>query len=120
MIELPRVSEGQFAVGQQVSLPGDFAGAIVLEAVRPIGSGYGCCVGMLDGAPDGEIPRLDEAVTLFGEPPAVPAQLRSAEAAGTRLLIESARIRSAGGHDRHFAVSLSGIRTFPNQIEVST
>ena len=34
-----------------------------------------------------------------------------------RLLVESARIRLAYTHDRHFAVSLSGIRTLPHQIE---
>ena len=34
-----------------------------------------------------------------------------------RLLVESARIRLAYTHDRQFAVSLSGIRTLPHQIE---
>ena len=34
-----------------------------------------------------------------------------------RLLIESARIRLAYAYDRQFAVSLSGIRTLPHQIE---
>ena len=33
------------------------------------------------------------------------------------LLIESARIRLAYAHDTQFAVSLSGIRTLPHQIE---
>ena len=33
------------------------------------------------------------------------------------LLVESARIRLAYAHDRQFAVSLSGIRTLPHQIE---
>jgi type I site-specific restriction endonuclease len=32
-------------------------------------------------------------------------------------LIESTRIRLAYTHDPHFAVSLSGIRTLPHQIE---
>ena len=34
-----------------------------------------------------------------------------------RLLVESARIRLAYAHDQQFAVSLSGIRTLPHQIE---
>src|SRR5258708_29079773 len=34
-----------------------------------------------------------------------------------QLLVESARIRLAYAHDRQFAVSLSGIRTLPHQIE---
>jgi SNF2 family DNA or RNA helicase len=33
------------------------------------------------------------------------------------LLIESARVRLAYAYDKHFAVSLSGIRTLPHQIE---
>ncbi|MBM3334976.1 DEAD/DEAH box helicase, partial [Candidatus Sumerlaeota bacterium] len=40
-----------------------------------------------------------------------------ADAEKLRLLIESARIRLAYAHDQQFAVSLSGIRTLPHQIE---
>src|SRR4029453_13891820 len=40
-----------------------------------------------------------------------------ADAEKVRLLSESARIRLSYAHDRHFAVSLSGIRTLPHQIE---
>ena len=36
-----------------------------------------------------------------------------------RLLVESTRIRLACAHDRQFAVSLSGIRTLPHQIEAA-
>jgi len=117
MIERPRIPEGQFPIGQRVSLPGHFPGPVVLEAVRPIGSGYECRVRLLDGTPDEAILSLDEAAALFGQQAAVPARLRPADAERTRLLIESARIRLAYAHDRHFAVSLSGIRTLPHQIE---
>ena len=49
-------------------------------------------------------------------PPAAPSAA-PVNAERLRLLIESARIRLAYMHDRQFAVSLSGIRTLPHQIE---
>ena len=45
------------------------------------------------------------------------AAIHPADAEKLRLLVESARIRLAYAHDRQFAVSLSGIRTLPHQIE---
>jgi hypothetical protein len=45
------------------------------------------------------------------------AHVTVADAEKIRLLVESARVRLAYAHDRHFAVSLSGIRTRPHQIE---
>src|SRR5205807_2240038 len=54
-------------------------------------------------------PAEDGAGTSAGIPPADAEQIR--------LLIESARIRLAYSYDRQFAVSLSGIRTLPHQIE---
>src|SRR5439155_15338099 len=47
----------------------------------------------------------------------VPQTLRLVEPLDLQLLVESARIRLAYAHDRQFAVSLSGIRTLPHQIE---
>jgi len=47
----------------------------------------------------------------------VSPKVATVDAEKTRLLIESARIRLAYTHDRQFAVSLSGIRTLPHQIE---
>ena len=47
----------------------------------------------------------------------VEARAATFEAEHLRLLVESARIRLAYAHDKHFAVSLSGIRTLPHQIE---
>jgi hypothetical protein len=40
-----------------------------------------------------------------------------ADAEPMRLLVECARMRRAYGHDPQFAVSLSGIRTLPHQLE---
>ena len=49
--------------------------------------------------------------------PGQPEALRPADADKLRLVVESARVRLAYAYDRQFAVSLSGIRTKPHQIE---
>jgi len=54
---------------------------------------------------------------ILDHQPATVTGIRPADAERLRLLIESARIRSAYAYDRQFAVSLSGIRTLPHQIE---
>ena len=45
---------------------------------------------------------------------------RPVDANRLRLLVESTRIRLAYAYDRQFAVSPSGIRTLPHQIEAVT
>ena len=111
------MTENDFPIGQQVRLPGHFGEPVVLEAVRSLGSGYECRVRLLDGTPDEAILSSDEAAALAGQRAAATAQVQPADAEKVRLLIESARIRLAYTHDRQFAVSLSGIRTLPHQIE---
>src|SRR2546426_6115327 len=111
------LSEYQFPIGQKVSLPGHFPEPVMLESVRPIGSGYECRVRLPDGTPDEAILSQDEAAVLLGQPLATAAKIRPIDPEKARLLVESARIRLAYAHDRHFAVSLSGIRTLPHQIE---
>ncbi len=54
---------------------------------------------------------------LAGSTPDTDSKTPLANADHLRLLVESARIRLAYAHDRQFAVSLSGIRTLPHQIE---
>ena len=107
----------EFPLGQRISLPGHFPDPVVLESVRCIGMGYECRVRLSDGTPDEAILSADEAERAFGQTaePFKTAPIVDAEKA--RLLIESARIRLAYAHDRQFAVSLSGIRTLPHQIE---
>ncbi len=109
-------------VGQQIHLPGHFEVPVILEEVRSLGShgsqGYECRVRLPDGTLEEAVISAEEAATIFAEatretevgtPPANAERLR--------LLIESARIRLAYAHDPQFAVSLSGIRTLPHQIE---
>ena len=108
---------GAFPIGQRVTLPGHFPEPVALEAVRPIGAGYECRVRLPDGSPDEAILSADEAELLFGQATTGAAKIAPADADRLRLLVESARIRLAYAHDRQFAVSLSGIRTLPHQIE---
>lgn len=113
----PYVSLEKFPVGQRVSLPGHFLEPVTLEGIRFIGSGYECRVRLADGTPDEAILSLEEGAVLAGQSAVTPTAIQPAEAEKLRLLVESARIRLAYAHDRQFAVSLSGIRTLPHQIE---
>src|SRR2546425_6838815 len=109
--------ENKFPLGQRVALPGHFLEPVTLEAIRFIGSGYECRVRLGDGTPDEAILSLEEAAALAGQVVRTQTAIQPADAEKLRLLIESARIRLAYAHDRQFAVSLSGIRTLPHQIE---
>ena len=111
-------------VGNRIELPEHFDVPVTLEAVRPLGTdggtGYECRVRLPDGTLEETIISAAEAKRILGagaaranentvSHPANPERLR--------LLVESTRIRLAYAYDRQFAVSLSGIRTLPHQIE---
>jgi superfamily II DNA or RNA helicase len=108
-------------IGRQISLPGHFDVPVLLEDVRALGgdgsAGYECRVRLPDGTLEEAVISPAEAATLFGTDREAPTAIKPADAERLRLLIESARIRLAYAHDRQFAVSLSGIRTLPHQIE---
>jgi superfamily II DNA or RNA helicase len=108
-------------IGRQISLPGHFDVPVMLEDARALGpdgsAGYECRIRLPDGTLEEAVISLAEAATLFGTDREAPAAIKPADAERLRLLVESARIRLAYAHDRQFAVSLSGIRTLPHQIE---
>ena len=106
-----------FPIGQRINLTGHFPEPVVLESVRSIGAGYECRVRLSDGTPEETILSLEEANSFFEQTPETKSKAVMVDAEQTRLLIESVRIRLAYAHDRQFAVSLSGIRTLPHQIE---
>jgi len=113
----PQILPEKFPIGQRVNLPGHFLDPVTLEGIRFIGSGYECRVRLADGTPDEAILSLEEGAALVGQAVVTPTVVHPADAEKLRLLVESARIRLAYAHDRQFAVSLSGIRTLPHQIE---
>lgn len=108
-------------IGQRIFLPGHFDVAVILEGARALGdggsAGYECRVRLPDGSLDEAIISAAEAKTLLATNASPQATTQPIDAERLRLLIESARIRLAYAHDRQFAVSLSGIRTLPHQIE---
>ncbi len=104
-------------MGQRISLAGHFDEPVQIEAVRPLGSGVELRVRRADG-------QLEETVLSESEFNSISAtQIAAATTQALthpdhlRLFVESARIRLAYAYDRQFAVSLSGIRTLPHQIE---
>jgi hypothetical protein len=101
----------QFPIGRRIELPDHSAQPLVLESVRPLGDGFECRVRLADGTPDEAILSRDEAAAVFGQQAEAPTSVKPADADSIRLLVESARIRLAYTHDRHFAVSLLCIRT---------
>src|SRR5271165_4316359 len=113
----PHISPEKFPLGQRVTLPGHFLDPVTLEGIRFIGSGYECRVRLADGTPDEAILSSEEAAALVGQAVESPPAIHPVNSEKLRLLVESARIRLAYAHDRQFAVSLSGIRTLPHQIE---
>ena len=82
------------------------------------GLGTGVALALLFWALAPVLPRIfsDEAAVLAKTSTDSHA-VRLVESVDLQLLVESARIRLAYAHDRQFAVSLSGIRTLPHQIE---
>lgn len=104
-------------IGQQVSLPGHFDTPVVLEAARALAKGFECRVRLPDGTLEEAVITETEAATLAGSAPIADTKSPLVNADQVRLLVESARIRLAYAHDRQFAVSMSGIRTLPHQIE---
>lgn len=105
-----------FPIGQKINLPGHFNESVVPEAVREITGGYELRVRLSDGSPDEAILLPDELAAILDQVKEIP-ETNLADAEKIRLLIESSRIRLAYAHDSQFAVSISGIRTLPHQIE---
>jgi len=105
-----------FPIGQKINLPGHFNEPVVLETVREIFGGYELQVRLSDGSLDEAVLSPEEVAIITGRPEKKP-KIEFADPEKIRLLIESARIRLAYAHDSQFAVSISGIRTLPHQIE---
>ena len=108
-------------IGQRVLLPGHFDVPVILEDARPLGpddsAGYECRVRLPGGSLEEAVISAQEAVAVSGTAPGEAKTEQPVDAEKLRLLIESARVRLAYAHDKQFAVSLSGIRTLPHQIE---
>src|SRR5438105_10775 len=103
-------------IGRRVRLAGHFAGAVLLEDAEPLGDGaFKLRVRTAAG-------QLDETFLTEGDLAAgvvEPLDERSELVPGADLFdfVEARRIQLAYAHDPTFAVSLSGIRGLPHQID---
>jgi SNF2 family DNA or RNA helicase len=108
-------------IGLRIILPGHFDAPVVLEDARPLGpddsAGYECRVRLPNGTLEEAVISADEVASIVGREQTDDEPATPVDAEKLRLLIESARIRLAYAYDQQFAVSLSGIRTLPHQIE---
>jgi superfamily II DNA or RNA helicase len=104
-------------IGRRLTLPGHFEGEVVVEAARPLGTGIELRVRLPSGDLDEAVLPAADVDSLLNRQPTTTAPVHPVDAEKLRLLVESARIRLAYAYDRQFAVSLSGIRTLPHQIE---
>ena len=101
-------------IDRLVNLPTYFSDPVRVESVRPVGDHYKLRIRKSDG-------YLDEIVLTSREIQELKVvseeSNRPVDAELLSLLVESHRIRYAFSYDPYFAVSLSGIRTLPHQIE---
>ena len=114
---MPDASRLRALAGRRVRLPDHFAGEVTIEDARPLGAGAELRVRLPGGELDEAVLSGDDLAALLADGPPGPAARPPADAEQVRLLVESTRIRLAWAWDRQFAVSLSGIRTLPHQIE---
>ena len=104
-------------IGHRLSLPGHFEGEVAIEAARPLGAGVEVRVRLANGELDEAVLSAEDLARILDRQPAAGVGVHPADGERHRLLVESARIHLAYTYDRQFAVSLSGIRTLPHQIE---
>ena len=104
-------------INQKVLLKGHFEHPVIIEDVRSLGNSFELRVRLPNGHLEEAVLTQEEIDNLLGQVNQGKEPSHPVDPEKLRLLIESARIRLAYAHDRQFAVSLSGIRTLPHQIE---
>lgn len=103
------------AIGRRLILPGLFASPVLIEAISREGDLLFVRVRTADGLSDEISLDPDDLLRALASAP----RQATALVAPTdfALLVESERIRLAYSFDPHFAVSLSGVRPLPHQLE---
>lgn len=102
-------------IGKRIQIPGQFTGAVTVERFDVVDDTLLLTVRTSEG-------ELREAILSNLELSEILAAQQQTSVAtvdgnGFFLFIESARIKTAFAYDPHFAVSLSGVRPLPHQIE---
>lgn len=107
---------GQRALNRLVTLAGHFARAVRIEGYDEIAPGiYHLSVRHASGAPDETQVTAAELQNALAMSASQEQQLVAPQ--DLFLWVEAQRIRLAFAHDPLFAVSLSGVRGLPHQIE---
>ncbi len=104
-------------INHKVLLKGHFEHLVIIEDARSLGNCFELRVRLPNGHLEEAVLTQEEIDNLLGQVNQGKEPSHTVNPEKLRLLIESARIRLAYAHDRQFAVSLSGIRTLPHQIE---
>jgi len=101
-------------LNKKVKLISQFSEPVKIENIIPLGVSYKLRIRKADGRLDELILTDDEIkeIEVISEEENIPANANLLS-----LLVESYRIRYAYSYDPYFAVSLSGIKTLPHQIE---
>ena len=102
-------------IGKRIQIPGQFTGAVTVERFDVVDDTLLLTVRTQEG-------ELREAILSNSELSEILAAQQQTSVAtvdgnGFFLFVESARIKTAFAYDPHFAVSLSGVRPLPHQIE---
>jgi superfamily II DNA or RNA helicase len=106
---------GRRAIGLTVSLRGHFSRPVRIEGLEPVAEGlWQLRVREDDGSLAETVIAAPELETALADAAAVQPQV---PAGAFFRLVEGNRIRLAYAHDPYFAVSMSGVRGLPHQIE---
>lgn len=102
-------------IGKRISIPGQFTGSVTVESVTVVDDTVLLQVRTQEG-------ELREAILGSSDIAEILTHQQQTSAATVDansffLFIESARIKTAFAYDPHFAVSLSGVRPLPHQLE---
>ena len=103
------------APGRRLMLKGYYSEPVLIESVTAEGALLFLRVRTTDGRPDEIVVEPPELLAALASAPVAVSELVSAS--DFALLVESERIRLAYNFDPYFAVSLSGVRPLPHQLE---
>lgn len=102
-------------IGKRISIPEQFTGSVTVESAKVLEDTWLLKIRNQQG-------ELHDAYLSIVEAEEILASYEQVSAAPVDanqffLFIESARIKTAFAYDPHFAVSLSGVRPLPHQLE---
>jgi len=102
-------------IGKRIAIPGQFTGAVMVESAKLLDDTWLLRVRDRQGElHDAYLTAAEAEEILASDEQELEAPV---DANQFFLFIESSRIKTAYDHDPHFAVSLSGVRPLPHQLE---